>query len=63
MKLLKKARSHSQSTDATFNALGDAKWFSTLDLVGGYWQVEVKPSYQEKKTFIVPSGTSKILSL
>ncbi|CAH8658130.1 unnamed protein product [Dicrocoelium dendriticum] len=42
--------------DATFDALHGARWFSTLDLAAGYWQVEVRPSDRGKTAFIVPSG-------
>ena len=31
-------------------------WFSTLDLVSGYWQVEVYPEDREKTAFVVPHG-------
>ena len=27
--------------DATLNTLYDSHWFSTLDLLSGYWQVEI----------------------
>ena len=35
----------------TFDALTDAKWFSSLDLKSGYWQVEVAESDKEKTAF------------
>ena len=34
--------------DDTLDTLGDAKWFSTLDLISGYWQVEMSKEAQEK---------------
>ena len=40
--------------DDTLDALGEAQWFSTLDLKSGYWQVEVQPSDREKTAFTIP---------
>ena len=40
--------------DDTLDALGAAKWFSTLDLASGYWQVEVEPADREKTAFATP---------
>ncbi len=42
--------------DETLDALTGAKWFSTIDLVSGYWQVEVEPSDREKTAFATPFG-------
>ena len=42
--------------DDTLDALGAAKWFSTLDLASGYWQVEVEPADREKTAFATPQG-------
>ena len=34
------------------NTLSGSKWFSTLDLASGYWQVEMNPKDRGKTTFI-----------
>ncbi|KAA3670379.1 uncharacterized protein DEA37_0003766, partial [Paragonimus westermani] len=36
-----------------------ANWFSTLDLVSEYWQVEVRPADRQKTAFVIPSGSCK----
>ena len=40
--------------DETLDSLEGAKYFSTLDLAGGYWQVEVNPSDRSKTAFSTP---------
>ena len=45
--------------DTCFDALGDAKYFSTLDLRQGYWQVENDPETADKTTFITGRGAFK----
>ena len=42
--------------DDTLDTLAGAKWFSTLDLISGYWQVEVNPKDREKTAFCTPEG-------
>ena len=42
--------------DDTLDALLRAKWFSTIDLTSGYWQVEVNEADQEKTAFCTPFG-------
>jgi transposase InsO family protein len=42
--------------DETLDALGGAKWFSTLDLISGYWQVGLTPEAKLKSAFCVRSG-------
>lgn len=41
-------------TDDALDSLSQASWFSTLDLVSGYWQVEVDPKDCHKTAFTVP---------
>ena len=42
--------------DKTLDTLAGSKWFSTLDLLSGYWQVEVDLNDQEKTAFCTPNG-------
>ncbi len=37
--------------DDLLDQLGESKFFSTLDLASGYWQVQVHPDTVEKKVF------------
>nr|XP_039272299.1 uncharacterized protein LOC120346603 [Styela clava] len=42
--------------DDILDALGKAKWFSSLDLASGYWQVELDPEDREKTAFSLPGN-------
>ena len=42
--------------DDLLDELGKAKFFSTLDLVSGFWQIRVHPDSQEKTAFSTPFG-------
>ena len=42
--------------DDTLDTLAGAKWFSTLDLISGYWQVEMHPDDREKTAFCTLEG-------
>ena len=42
--------------DDTLDTLAGAKWFSTLDLKSGYWQVEVNKDDREKTAFCTHEG-------
>ncbi|CAB4445014.1 unnamed protein product [Rhizophagus irregularis] len=33
-----------------------AKWFTTIDLASGYWQIEMKEEDKEKTAFICSQG-------
>ncbi|GFV02365.1 retrovirus-related Pol polyprotein from transposon 297 [Trichonephila clavipes] len=42
--------------DDTLDTLSGHKWFSTLDLKSGYWQVEIHPEDREKTAFTSGQG-------
>jgi len=42
--------------DDTLQALSGSKWFSTIDLLSGYWQVGVAEKDKEKTAFITQEG-------
>ena len=42
---------HLPCMDDTLDTLAGAKWFSTLDMLSGYWQVEVADKDKEKTAF------------
>ena len=42
--------------DDCLDALGGAKWFITLDLASGYWQVEVAQEDRQKTAFVTERG-------
>ena len=45
--------------DESLDALAGSRFFSTLDLVSGYWQVPLDSDAQEKSAFITRSGLWK----
>ena len=45
--------------DETLEALTGTKYFSTLDLASGYWQVELDLQEQKKSAFTTPHGLYK----
>jgi len=45
--------------DDTLDTLAGAKWFSTLDLKSGYWQVALHPEDKEKTAFSTGQGLWK----
>ena len=42
--------------DDTLDTLNGCKWFSTLDLISGYWQVEIAAEDKHKTAFCTPGG-------
>ncbi|KAL5517635.1 hypothetical protein EMCRGX_G003217 [Ephydatia muelleri] len=49
--------------DDTLDTLVGSKFFTTLDLASGYWQVEVAPEDQPKTAFTTPEGLYQFKSL
>ena len=42
--------------DATLDTLSGSEWFSTLDLISGYWQVQIEESDRQKNAFCTTEG-------
>ena len=42
--------------DECLNCLNGSKWFCTLDLASGYWQVAMDPEDKEKTAFVTHNG-------
>ena len=42
--------------DNLLDQLGNAKYFLTLDLAAGYWQVQLHPDAREKSAFVTHQG-------
>ena len=42
--------------DDLLDQLGRSKYFSTLDLASGFWQIKVHPKSREKTAFVTPQG-------
>ena len=38
------------------DVLGQAKYFSSIDLASGFWQIRMHPKSQEKTAFVTPHG-------
>ena len=39
-----------------FDKIGRSKWFTTMDLLSGFWQVLIKPEHRHKTAFITMRG-------
>ena len=44
-----------------FDQFNDATWFTSLDLVRGYWQIAMDPDSIKYTTFIIPFGQYEFL--
>ena len=42
--------------DDILDTLGKSRYFTTLDLASGYWQIEMDPASQEKSAFVTHHG-------
>ena len=42
--------------DDILDTLSEAKYFSTLDLASGYWQIEMDPATKDKSAFTTHAG-------
>ena len=47
--------------DDLLDCLGGARYFSTLDLASGFWQIPVEPASREKTAFATPHGLFEFL--
>jgi hypothetical protein len=47
--------------DDLLDQLGGARYFSTLDLASGFWQIEMLPTSREKTAFVTPHGLYEFL--
>ena len=47
--------------DNLLDQLGHCKYFSTLDLASGYWQIRVAAESREKTAFVTPNGLYEFL--
>lgn len=47
--------------DDLLDQLGGAKYFSTLDLASGFWQIQMQPESREKTAFTTPQGLYEFL--
>ena len=47
--------------DDLLDQLGGVKYFSTLVLASGLWQIQMKPDLQEKTAFTTPQGLYEFL--
>ena len=49
--------------DDIFDALGEVKYFSTLDLASGYWQVELDDDARQKSAFTTHKGLFEFIRM
>uniref|UniRef100_A0A7I4YT76 RNA-directed DNA polymerase n=1 Tax=Haemonchus contortus TaxID=6289 RepID=A0A7I4YT76_HAECO len=50
-------------TDTLLQSLGGKKFFSTLDMASGYWQIKLTEDAQNKSAFTTPEGLYEFLVL
>ena len=44
-----------------FRQIGSAKYFTTMDLMSGFWQIAIKPEHRHKTAFITTRGLYEFL--
>ncbi|MBS1650721.1 MAG: DDE-type integrase/transposase/recombinase, partial [Bacteroidetes bacterium] len=44
-----------------FRQIGEAKFFTTMDLMSGFWQIAIKPEHRHKTAFITTRGLYEFL--
>ncbi len=49
--------------DELLDRLGSARFYSTLDLTKGYWQIPLSPLSKEKSAFTTPFGLHQFITL
>lgn len=49
--------------DDAVREIGDSKYFITLDLDSGYWQVECEPNSKAKLAFFTPTGKKRFTTM
>ncbi len=49
--------------DELLDRLGTARFYSTLDLTKGYWQIPLSPLSKEKSAFTTPFGLHQFVTL
>ena len=41
---------------AIFRKIGRSKWYTTMDLISGFWQILIKPEHRHKTAFLTSRG-------
>ena len=47
--------------DDLLDQLGGTRYFSTMDLASGFWQIQMEPDSREKTAFVTPQGLYEFL--
>ena len=55
-KLTKKDSYPLPNIQSIFDSIGQSKWFTTMDLLSGFWQVMIKPEHRHKTAVITARG-------
>jgi hypothetical protein len=60
-KLTVKDRYPLPNQEDIFRQIGSAKFFTTMDLMSGFWQIAIKPEHRHKTAFITTRGLYEFL--